>query len=443
MNPGGMKTAEHAVDALVGDGSTNLWDGLYSGLEVLRQGEPTAEGRMQAILLLTDGLPNIVPPRGHLQMLQRYRDQHKNSEAVIINTFGFGYALDSKLLADLAVAGDGIFSFIPDSSFVGTAFVNVAANLLTTACTRSTLTLEVQSEAAFISENPALGYPAVPTNGKLQLKLGTLQFGQSKDVVLCMSIPKIANERPFLCATLSYDEVGGAKTTVSGEAVLGPYSDSSASEVVYHALRLRLVTTISKAIDIVTHGDEKRAKNLISMLSAEAHSDTIHSKDDARYNSLLQDIDGQITEAFSQKVYFTRWGLHYLPSLARAHFIQQCTNFKDPGVQVYGGPLFTRLRDHADEIFCMLPPPTPSRPKLAVLPPTSHATSFNARVSSPKVDMRSYYSRDNPCFSGSCSIHMADGSLSLVSCLAKGDKIFDAVYGSGKSLICITLNTLS
>ena len=56
----------------------------------------------------------------------------------------------------------------------------------------------------------------------------------------------------------------------------------------------------------------------------------------------------------------------------------QCNNFKDPGVQLYGGTLFRHvnyifdaccacdcfslrhLRDEVDDIFCKLPPPTPS-----------------------------------------------------------------------------------
>ena len=31
-----------------------------------------------------------------------------------------------------------------------------------------------------------------------------------------------------------------------------------------------------------------------------------------------------------------KWGKHYLQSLQRAHELQQCNNFKDPGVQFYG-----------------------------------------------------------------------------------------------------------
>ena len=40
-----------------------------------------------------------------------------------INTFGFGYSLDSPLLGDLANHGGGMYNFIPDSGFVGTVFI--------------------------------------------------------------------------------------------------------------------------------------------------------------------------------------------------------------------------------------------------------------------------------------------------------------------------------
>ena len=45
----------------------------------------------------------------------------------------FGYKLDSGLLKDLAAEGQGCYSFVPDGSFVGTAFVNATSNILSTA----------------------------------------------------------------------------------------------------------------------------------------------------------------------------------------------------------------------------------------------------------------------------------------------------------------------
>jgi hypothetical protein len=62
-------------------------------------------------------------------MLKNYKDKHKQFNT-IINTFGFGYSIDTTLLLNLAVEGHGVHSFVPDASFVGTAFVNSLSNLL-------------------------------------------------------------------------------------------------------------------------------------------------------------------------------------------------------------------------------------------------------------------------------------------------------------------------
>ena len=55
---------------------------------------------MKSVLLLTDGMPNVVPPRGHLAMLQQYKDE--TGMECSISTFGFGYTLNSTLLKELA-----------------------------------------------------------------------------------------------------------------------------------------------------------------------------------------------------------------------------------------------------------------------------------------------------------------------------------------------------
>jgi hypothetical protein len=40
--------------------------------------------------------------------------------------------IQSTLLRDIAIIGGGMYAFIPDSGFVGTAFVNALANQLAT-----------------------------------------------------------------------------------------------------------------------------------------------------------------------------------------------------------------------------------------------------------------------------------------------------------------------
>jgi hypothetical protein len=81
-------------------------------------------------------------------MLKKYKDQNKQM-ACTINTFGFGYNLDSQLLEEIAIEGEGSYAFIPDSSFVGTVFVNSLANILTTAAINLKLTIEPMNNSTF------------------------------------------------------------------------------------------------------------------------------------------------------------------------------------------------------------------------------------------------------------------------------------------------------
>jgi uncharacterized protein YegL len=133
MDNAGKMKASAALDRLREDGSTNLWDGLRVGLEVLTE-QQRATGGNAALFLLTDGCPNVEPPRGYLRTLDAYKK--KTNFSCSVNTFGFGYDLDSKLLEKIAEMGNmGSYAFIPDGSFVGTIFVNAITNLLSTVAT--------------------------------------------------------------------------------------------------------------------------------------------------------------------------------------------------------------------------------------------------------------------------------------------------------------------
>lgn len=84
-----------------------------------------------------------------------------------------------------------------------------------------------------------------------------------------------------------------------------------------------------------------------------------------RVADLLVDLKGQVMEALTNPEHLKRWGRHYIPSLAQAHLLEICNNFKDPGVQHYGGALFAEMRDMADDYFISLPPPTPDPQRIA------------------------------------------------------------------------------
>eukprot|EP01083_Nonionella_stella_P197379 725708_1 len=98
MTKKNKKKTLKALESLQADGQTNLWDGLFQGLEQLRKcKEINTFNNNSTIMLFTDGLPNIIPPKGHIEMLNSYIKQYKQLNGCI-NTYGFGYSLDTQLL---------------------------------------------------------------------------------------------------------------------------------------------------------------------------------------------------------------------------------------------------------------------------------------------------------------------------------------------------------
>jgi hypothetical protein len=99
-----------------------------------------------------------------------------------------------------------------------------------------------------------------------------------------------------------------------------------------------------------------------------------------------------------------------------AHLFQQCNNFKDPGVQNYGrGELFNNIRDEMDSIFCGLPASIP----------TNSNTDYDTSISSSQpIDMSMFNNADDPCFHGSCTVKLLDGSIKFVKDIQRGDRLY-------------------
>lgn len=117
------------IDALRPNGGTNIWDSLRVSIELSKTYKTNNKIHL---LLFTDGESNNDPPRGIVETLIKYlgEDNQVNLD-IKIGTYGFGNNINSKLLYDISRIKDGIFSFIPDSTMIGTVFVNSLAHLMT------------------------------------------------------------------------------------------------------------------------------------------------------------------------------------------------------------------------------------------------------------------------------------------------------------------------
>jgi uncharacterized protein YegL len=444
MDASGKQAAKLAVANLRAGGSTNLWDGLLNGMNLLKDRQHSQEWskhRNASVFLLTDGQPNIEPPRGHVPTLKRYLEKHPQVRFTI-NTFGFGYNLDSDLLQDVGKTGQGCYYFIPDSSFVGTCFVNALSNLTTIAAANMIVSLESEDDSVQLQ---CYGnHCTTAASWGTSLQAGSLHFGQKRSFVVRALSATSENKAKILNEMASgiANPDGKQKTSVPPLSCYVSFSDPKTGEVkrissslasssgAWNSVevsaeknRLIFVEHVSMLINFMELRQEKKAKMMVTDIVKRIKlSDAYVAKHGATL-ALLQDVEGQVTEAVSRTDWFNRWGKHYLRSIVMAHQLQLCTNFKDPGLQLYGGALFHEQRDIADDIFCNMPPPKPSR-----------ATSSTVRVHS----MAHYNCRGNGCFSGESKVHMANGDKKPISQLERGDKVLvSADRRQSARVVCI------
>lgn len=380
-----------ALAGITASGATNIWDAMKKSMDTLLGDDE----RPSVIMLLTDGQPNIVPPRGHKAMLEQYLDRRPNLR-VSINTYGFGYDLDSDLLEQIAQDTHGSFAFIPDSGMVGTTFIHAGANAQTTMSCKALLKIETEGEIT-VKGMPPERY--IKTDWGYQLPFGPVSYGQPRDIVFEATHP--------VQATLTYGQKSlTAECTETIEEI------SNDRQELVHAIQ-----TCAKL------GDTRNFTQANTLIT--------HTLTQLSDPSLKKDLDGEIRKAL-QSSKWLRWGRHYLKSLANAHERQQCNNFKDPGVQSYGGTTFEIIRNRLDDIFDNMEAPTPSgrtsrsrslnQMSRAGINSTTSASSFYSAPPGP-IRMSTYRDSSGPCFSGNSLVEMADGSNKLVGEVVKGDYV--------------------
>jgi hypothetical protein len=367
MTADGKTRMEASLASVNPDSQTNIW----AGLEMVNRmaAAPELASSHRVAVLLTDGLPNVNPPRG---IVQTYQAAVKSCR---LSTFGFGYNLDSNLLAELATVGGGSFGFIPDYSMVATVFINWAATALATATTTSPLTL-VHADGT-----------------QTKLPSETVQYGQPHTVMHKSRVP------------VKTVHVDGVVTEVAA----GPLSPAQAAR-----------SDIMNAITACIQSDGNT--NLFPAVYAR-HS----TSDDAAVKEMVRDInpapgdaEGQVNMA---PRYYQKWGKHYLRAYLKAQAHEQCMNFKDHGLQIYGGDLFHTLQAEGETAFAALPALEPSgrSPTAAAYGGGAAATAAVA----PVVNMQQmFYNTGGSCFTGESLVRMGDNSYRPIERLRRGDMVW-------------------
>jgi len=378
MNAAGIAKVDALLASVQNDGQTNLWDAIRLGLEVAN--DSSSRGRHLISMMFTDGEPTVEPPRGTLPTILGATNP---SNPWTLHTFGFGSQLDSDLLVKIAQWGGGRFGFIPSGDMLGTVFINAVANRLSVAHQGTTVVCT------------SAGTP-------ITFKTGPLRFGQPRHFVVPVSED-------------SYKITCEATTVVASLGTVPAFAEARREY-------LNLLHLIQSSF----LGTENRR---MAEAAANAFVSRYTDASDHSILALVRDLkstgkgEAQVTLAMN---FGSTWGAHYVRAYTMAQEHEECMNFKDPGLQIYGGASFTRHQEAGDRLFVTLPPMAEP-----VAPVASYGgyggyggyASASPSASRPVVSMSSYHDRGGSCFTGESRVLMANGSYKAASEVRRGDHV--------------------
>ncbi|KAI0377371.1 hint-domain-containing protein [Hypomontagnella monticulosa] len=418
------KLTDSNIERMKPESVTNLWHGIQKGVGLFDGEENT--GRVPAVMILTDGLPNYMCPA------QGYVPKITSTWEILpatLHTFGFSSEIRSGLLKSIAEIGGGNYAFIPDAGMIGTVFVHAVAHIQTTYATKCILELTTP-KATRLKTTAGKAISRQEQEGadvrKLTINLGNLQYGQSRDIYLenidandkkamFSIVPGDADIR----GVLMFSQMRAAEFRVPVYRNALEIPDLSENEVAYHQSRSMICDFLSSFSPLKSDGeyDTRRDINPQRHLPEFRHLlETIPARlyHDEFNQSLMADLvgdlpSGQIGLALSKQEYFSQWGCHYYFSLWNAHAKQLCNSFKDPGPLMYNrNPFFIKCRDALDKAFDTLPPPKQSCPSVAT---------------TTRIRMAVFNRASGPCFTGSSKVTLADGRKAPVRKLRRGSRV--------------------
>lgn len=381
MNAAGLAKVDALLASVQADGQTNLWDAIRLGLEVANGPSSSSRGRHLVSMMFTDGEPTVEPPRGTLPTILGTASP---SNPWTLHTFGFGSQLDSDLLVKIAQWGGGRFGFIPSGDMLGTVFINAVANRLSVAHQGTTITCTSR------------GSP-------ITLKTGPLRFGQPRHFVIPV---------PELTYTLACESA----TVVAIPGTVPAFAEARREY-------LNLLHLIQSSFTDM--GARMTAETVVHAFASRYAAAT-----DDRILALVRDLrsttrgEAQITLAMN---FGSTWGAHYVRAYTMAQEHEECMNFKDPGLQIYGGASFAKHQEAGDKLFVTLPPMPEPVPMASYSGSGSSSGGYygahTVPVSRPVVSMSSYHDRGGSCFTGESLVLLADGSSKAVAEIRRGDRV--------------------
>ncbi len=181
-----------------------------------------------------------------------------------------------------------------------------------------TLSVDLKNGATL---KKVVGHEVTTTETGFSVNLCSMQYGQTKDVVMRLSV--LPDSKPYLTfvsARMRGTVSEPVRVKIGEIKQWRDWDSERISSLRAQELRQTFVEEISSLISLCSVNKDDEAAVILHSLQEKARqiehplAEAIHI-----------DISGQVKQALQLKPQdsFGDWGIHYLPSLARAHLLQQ------------------------------------------------------------------------------------------------------------------------
>ena len=386
------------IDDIKPRNQTNIYGSIIEAINMLNGRKD--KSRNTAIIMLTDGQPNISPARGEVETLKILK--MKSGFSVPIYTFGFGYALKKNLLYDLAKIANATTSHIPDAGMIATVFCSVISTIKCTIAQNTKIIIDNKDNKI----KKVLGdFPCVTNKGsEIVIDIGSLQYQQSRNILLKTNgkIDNLNYYYSYKCAGELY--------------IIEPMHYSADNFVnnqnIINQEYIRCYT-VEKLRDIINYkndGDDfnKPFRELLEVISSESIQNLELVK------NIRETIEDQVEKCVNNSQWFEKWGYFYIDQLSSSLLHEKRANFKDKACFTFGGLKYNEILDLASDTFDNLPPVKPSL--------VQNRYSGNSSTQ-PTFNMSAMNNSDGGCFTGDSLVEIDKNNFILVKDLKSGDNI--------------------
>jgi Hint-domain/von Willebrand factor type A domain/U-box domain/VWA / Hh protein intein-like len=373
----GRSQLDRTLNQLSANNTTNIYGAVEEAAKIASSAE--CKGRRIVATLLTDGVPTetIAPVTGGRKTMPMIQERIKVANPWQLHTIGFSSDINSVLLEQLAVWGNGRFLFVPSGDMVSTNGINLIAYEKTVASSGSNINYTIDGV-------------------RHSLHTGPLATGQRRDFVF---------------------QIQSSATINSVEATdADSMTDLSSAELC--DCRRDLVDTLTDIVDtyVTNYNDYTDNKVLIGQLNAMlmAFYGRHSPISDPSVKAILRDVnskvdgEGQLRLAL-QYMRPAEWGPHYLRAYRDHMRAGICMNFKDPGLKIFETPEFLAFQAAGDVAFASIPAPPVIR--------RGHV-DYSISVSS------AFNNSSGSCFEGSTLVQMADATSKPIRDIRPGESVY-------------------